>query len=106
LPTAYAWAGAVPAAGEYGVVMLCGASDEAVVEARIGAADADAVVAPEIPISVSDVQAARPPVPAAAAANPKISVRLRIVTIVGEVAVHTLRTARGLRHTTLCPASF
>jgi hypothetical protein len=77
--------------------MLCGASDEAVVEARIGAADPDAA---GMATSVSDVQAATPPVPAAAAANPKISVRLRIVTIVREVAVHSLRAARGLRHRT------
>jgi hypothetical protein len=77
-------------------VTVRGASVEPVVEARIGAADAEAVVAPEVPTPVE--HAARTPLPAPAASTPKIRVRLRMVTILAATPVMTMRTPGVIRH--------
>jgi hypothetical protein len=96
-------------------VTLCGASDEALVDARIGAAEAEAVVMPLIPVSaeadadvdadgdpstdgVSAEQALETPAPAAPS-SPRSTVRLRMVTILRGLPVMTLRIARAKDHT-------
>jgi hypothetical protein len=71
-------------------VTLCAASEDSVVEARMGAAEADAVVAPLIPVPLSAEQAARLLLPAAVASSPRSTVRLRMVTILVGFAVITL----------------
>jgi hypothetical protein len=110
LPTAKAPAGAVPGTGAYGDVTVCGASDDAVVEARIGAAEweaeadaegravalAEAVADPPVPLG--DVHAVRAPAPAVAA-SPASIVRLRMVTILRYEPVLTLRIPRAVDHT-------
>ncbi|GAA3954230.1 hypothetical protein GCM10022629_79050 [Amorphoplanes auranticolor] len=100
----------MPGAGTYGAVTFCGASDDAVVEARMGAADTEAdadaegeavalaEAAPGPPVPVGDEHAVKAPAPAVAA-SPASMVRLRMVTILRHEPVLTLRIVRAVDHT-------
>ncbi|BFU44465.1 hypothetical protein KRMM14A1004_27020 [Krasilnikovia sp. MM14-A1004] len=103
-PTAYAWAGAFPGTGVYGVTSR-GASDDPVVEERIGAADdgtggglpavAVGATVPEAPVEPPVEQADVAPAPAAAASTPSSRFRRRILPLSGPYLTRTCPRLEG-----------